>query len=395
MENLETWIIEQRRALHQIPETAHTEQSTRKYIAARLDELGISHTTATGKDVIGAITGTRPGPTVVVRSDMDGLAIVEETDLDFASTNGAMHACGHDGHMSIVLGVAKLFSEDRDFPGEIRFLFQHAEEAMPGGAREVVEAGAMDDVDAIIGCHLWQPVSTGLIGVSSGAVMAGCDGFEIELFGRGGHGSTPDLTTDPTLMAAHFITQVHTIISRSIHPSHNAVLSIGKVEAGKTYNVIPEQASLTGTVRHFDITVSQLIERRMHEILTGITQSFGGGYRLTYTYGEPPLVNDPHIVSVVESAATEIIGEERVQPISAVFASEDFTYYAERVPAAFMFVGVGSTTRTAGHHTPQFDIAEEVLEPTARVLHLAAIDLLSRTEQISSPSLVSSATERP
>ncbi len=372
------WMVAHRRHLHAHPELSHQEAQTRAYIEQQLHSMGIETRSLTGKDVIGYLDGPVKGKTVALRSDIDALPVAEETGLPFASkTPGVMHACGHDGHMAVLLGVVKKLVEERErIKGRVVFIFQHAEETVPGGARELVENGVLDGVDGIFGLHLWQPLESGLIGVKEGAIMAGADGFAIEISGKGGHGAMPHETVDPTLVAAHAITQLHTIISRTLNPLDQAVLSIGELKSGSTYNVIPDSATLSGTVRYFEPAVAATIRSRMEDILDGVCKSFGATHRFTYTVGDPSVRNHPEMAKIVKAAAESVVGPERVVEAVPSLGGEDFAYYCDQIPAAFFFVGVGHPAAPYGHHHPKFDIDEAMLPVGADIMREAVFRFL-------------------
>ncbi|WP_313892678.1 amidohydrolase [Psychrobacillus sp.] len=361
--NLVDWVVLQRRYLHTHPELSHRETETKAYIAEQLHALGIETYSVTGKDIIGIIKGDHPGKTVIIRSDMDALPILEETNLPFASVNkGVMHACGHDGHMSILLGISKLLVDNKaSIHGTVHLLFQHAEEEVPGGAVELVEANLLKSKDAIFGYHLWQPLKSGLIGIRNGATMAGVDRFSIHIYGKGGHGSMPEETIDPTLVIAHIITQLHTIVSRSIKAIDQAVISIGELNSGTSYNIIPDTAFASGTVRYFDKDTSLLIRKRIEEIIDGACKSFGATFKLDYVHGDPPVLNNKELTSFIQKTAISLFGEDRIIEIDPILGSEDFSYYSHEIPASFTFIGVGKEEIPFGHHHPKFDIDEDML----------------------------------
>lgn len=362
-QELMDWVIEQRRYLHQHPELSHQERETKAYIAQQLHQLGIDTFSLTGKDVIGIIKGDGDGKIIGIRADMDALPIQEETGLPFSSkTSNVMHACGHDGHMAILLGVAKvLVTKKEEINGTILLIFQHAEEELPGGAMELVAAKLLDGVDAIFGYHLWQPIPSGVIGIREGATMAGADRFSLTIKGKGGHGSMPQQTIDPTLIISTIITQLHTIVSRSLDPKEEAVLSIGELHSGTNYNVIPDTAMASGTVRYFNVETSFLIRKRFEAIVDGICNAHGAAYELAYEHGDPPLLNDVNLTAFMEKQAKSLVGEERVQRIEGIMGSEDFAYYSTEIPASYIFIGIGKDSHPYGHHHPKFDIDEEML----------------------------------
>ncbi|WP_243291599.1 amidohydrolase [Bacillus sp. FJAT-47783] len=362
-QKIEEWVILQRRYFHQYPELSHQEVETKKYVEKQLTKLGLRTYSLTGKDVVAVLEGNHPGKTVAIRADMDALPIKEETNLPFASKHdGAMHACGHDGHMAILLGIAKTFVEaQEEIHGTILFIFQHAEESVPGGAKELVSKNILDGVDAIFGYHLWQPLSTGMIGIREGSTMAGADRFSCTIYGKGGHGSMPNETVDPTLIAAHAITQMHSIVSRSLHPLEQAVLSLGEIRAGSTYNVIPDTAYMSGTVRHFHESISKQVRSRIEMILDGVCKSFGATYEFDHNHGDPPVINDKKLVQMIRTEAETLYGKTSVMTIDPVLGSEDFSYYSKEIPAVYTFIGVGNSTYIHGHHHPKFDFDEQML----------------------------------
>lgn len=380
---LERKMVDYRRHFHQYPEVSHEEVKTREFIKRELMLLGLTPFSFSGKDVAVNLQGTKSGKMVAIRADMDALQVEEETDLPFSSKNkGVMHACGHDGHMGILLGLVHFFVENRErWSGTIRFIFQHAEEAVPGGANDIVKNNGLEGVEAIFGYHLWQPLPTGTIGVRSGPVMAGADKFRIRIFGKGGHGSMPNETVDPTLLAAQAITQIHTIVSRSLHPLDQAVVSIGELKSGSTYNVIPDTAYLSGTVRQFSKKISKQIHERLDKILAGICLSYNGRYELDYSYGDSAVVNDEALCSLMKEKAVELFGEERVVDIDPLLGSEDFSCYTYDIPGMYTFIGVGKDDSPYGHHHPKFDIDETMFVPSVKLISGAVIDFLERSRR--------------
>ncbi|GKV69206.1 N-acyl-L-amino acid amidohydrolase [Sporosarcina sp. NCCP-2716] len=357
------WVVQQRRYLHAHPELSHQETETKEYVKQQLEIMGLETYSMTGKDIIGVLRGDRAGKTIAIRSDMDALPILEQTGLPFASKNeNVMHACGHDGHMAILLGVARLLADrSSDIAGTLLFVFQHAEEELPGGATELVEAGLLDGIDAIFGYHLWQPIPAGVIGVREGPTMAGADRFSFTIQGKGGHGSMPQDTIDPTLVMSAVILQIQSIISRSLSPSEEAVLSIGELRSGSNYNIIPDSAYASGTVRYFHKEASEHIKKRLHAIIDGVCQAYGATFELDYQHGDPPLDNDPQLTAFMERQAKQLVEEKQVTRIDGIMGSEDFAYYSTEIPASYIFLGIGHEDRPYGHHHPKFDIDESVL----------------------------------
>jgi len=382
--NLHQTMVDYRRHFHQYPEVSYDEVNTRLYIIKELEKLELKPYTFSGKDVAVEIAGIQPGKTVIIRADMDALPVLEETGLPFSSKiEGVMHACGHDGHMAILLGLIHYFKAHPDkIVGKIRFLFQHAEEDVPAGAIEVVKSGGLKNADAIFGFHLWEPLELGKIGVRSGPTMAGCDKFTLTIFGSGGHGSMPNETVDPTIIAAQFITQLQTIVSRSLHPLEQAVISIGELKSGTNYNVIPDTAYIAGTVRQFGKEIADKIHNRMDKIISGLCESFGAKYQLEYLHGDPTLVNDNQLYKMVKKNAIQLFGEKRVEEINPILGSEDFSNYTEVIPGMYTYIGIGRPGETFGHHHPKFDIDESMLVPAATLISQSVIHFLAGEEKL-------------
>jgi amidohydrolase len=296
---------------------------------------------------------------------MDALPISEENDLEFASRNiGLMHACGHDGHTAMLLGTAKILSGIRDkIQGEIRFIFQHAEELVPGGAEEMVEAGVMDNVDAVIGIHLWAPLEVGKIGVVYGPMMASPDTFKITVEGQGGHAAMPHTAVDSIAIGAQVVTNLQHVVARETDPLDNAVLSVTKFSGGTTNNVIPGSVEMVGTVRTLDSVLRARIPEIMERVVKGITQAHNASYGFDYQLGYRPVVNDEGLTRFVEGTVRDVFGEDAVEVMPANMGGEDFSGLQQKAPGCFVLVGAGN--REEGiiypHHHPRFTIDEDAL----------------------------------
>ncbi|MBH8597152.1 M20 family metallopeptidase [Thermoactinomyces sp. CICC 10523] len=360
-------MVEWRRDFHRNPELSFKEKETAQKVASILKSLGLEVRTGIGgHGLVGLLRGKGPGRTVALRSDMDALPIQDEKDCSYRSqVPGVMHACGHDGHMATLLGAAAVLIELREqWDGSILFLFQHAEELLPGGAVSMIDAGVLDGVDAIFGVHLWTPLPCGVIGIRSGELMASADSFEVEIIGKGGHGGLPHEAVDSVVIASHVIVQLQTIISRCLNPLDSGVITVGQIEAGNAFNVIAERCRFWGTVRAFKQETREAIVARMEEVIQGVCRMFGADYRFDYTWGYPPVVNEPAATDILAESAKAIVGEQGVWQIDPVMAGEDFAYYLKQRPGAFCFVGAGNTERniTAPHHHPLFDFDEEAMK---------------------------------
>jgi amidohydrolase len=371
-------LTEWRRYLHANPELSFAEVATTNWLAERLDQWGVPYTRPTPTGLVGLIEGNRPGKTIAIRADIDALPITEATGLPFSSTHsGVMHACGHDGHTAILLGLTKFFNHNRDFAGRIKLLFQPAEEQPPGGAQAFVKAGVLDDVSACIGLHLLSDRPTGVAEISPGPVMANSDSFTAVIQGKGGHGASPHETIDAVMVACHAVVNLQTVVSRKVDPTRPAVVTVGSIHAGTTHNVIADTAELKGTVRSFHKEIRQLLHDEIRRTLETTCAMYGATANLAYTYGYPAVVNHSEISAVLGRAAADVLGN--IQPAEPTMGGEDFAYYTEAVPAAFLFLGCSNPTVGSDwpHHHPRFTIDEAALPHGMEILGRAALELLN------------------
>ncbi|MBN2207522.1 MAG: amidohydrolase [Candidatus Aminicenantes bacterium] len=369
-----------RREFHRHPEVAYREVWTSAKLRSLLEGWGLPVEACAKTGLRAVLAGAGGGgPTVALRADMDALPIEEEGDAPYRSLNpGATHACAHDGHMAILLAVAKVLAAREDgIKGRVVFLFQPSEERNPGGAKPMIEEGALDGVDAVFGLHLWQPLPTGTLGIVKGPMMAQPDDFTIVVRGKGGHGSMPHQAVDPILAAAQLVVSLQSIVSRNVDPLKPAVLSFGSVSGGTIYNVIPGEVSLTGTVRTFDPALQALIEGRMRAIIEDTCRAFGATAEIRYQKGYPALVNDVRMAEFVLKTARDVLGADKATIIDPVMGGEDFAYYLQKVPGAFWFFGAGDG-RPHPHHHPAFDIDERALAPAAFHMASLVLDFLER-----------------
>ena len=377
IENLSSQLLLWRRDLHRRPEVAFKEHQTSAYLRDffKKMKLPVKKLAQTGLRV--DLDGRAGGKTVALRADMDALPLHEEGEKEYLSLNpGATHACAHDAHMAILMGTARLLWERRrNFKGRVVFLLQPAEELPPGGAKSMIEEGALEGVEAIFGLHLWQSLPTGHIGIVKGPMMAQSDNFRIMVRGKGGHGSMPQMTVDPILVASNLVVNLQTIVSRNVDPLKPAVLSFGTIHGGTIYNIIPEEIRLTGTVRTFDPSLQALIQKRLREITEGTAKTFGASAELEYEVGYPPLVNDPDSVDFVLKVARKTLGKKSIVAFNPVMGGEDFAYYLQKVPGAFLFFGAGDGTQFPHHH-PGFDIDEKALPRATLLMTTLALEYL-------------------
>lgn len=378
-------LVATRRDLHQHPELAFEEVRTSGMVAQRLRRLGLDVQTGIARTgVVGLLRGgaSRTGAkTIAIRADMDALPIHEMNDIDYRSTvDGKMHACGHDGHTAMLLAVADILSRRRgELPGNIKFVFQPAEEAV-GGAAPMVQEGALDGVDGIIGLHLISEYPIGRVGVRSGAVYAGADKFKITVTGKGGHAAWPHLAVDPIVVSAHIITALQTLISRETSPFDPSVITVGIIQAGSAFNIIPQTAEMHGTMRTFSAAHREKLLRRLRELASGIAEAMGATCEVQLIAGCPPCVNDAAITEVVRRAAVESVGADNVDSGVEVMttASDDMACFLEAVPGCYFLVGAQNESKGASypHHHPRFNVDEDALPIGVEVLARAAIELL-------------------
>ncbi|ALC90794.1 N-acyl-L-amino acid amidohydrolase [Bacillus sp. FJAT-18017] len=366
-ESITGQVIEWRRYLHSNPELSFQEEKTAQFVYETLESFGgLELSRPTKTSVMARLIGSQPGKVLAIRADMDALPITEENDFDFASKSpGVMHACGHDGHTAMLLGAAKILSGLKEnIKGEVRFLFQHAEEIAPGGAEEMVEAGVMNGVDLVIGTHLWSPLPFGKVGVVYGPMMASPDAFWITVRGRGGHAALPQQTIDSIAIAAQVVTNLQHIVSRNTDPLDNLVLSVTQFTGGTTHNVIPGSVEMCGTVRSFDPKLRETVPATMERVIKGITEAHGATYEFKYEFGYRPVINDAEVTRVIEETVREVFGEQALDLMRPNMGGEDFSAFQQKAPGAFFYVGAGNEEKgiTYPHHHARFTIDEDALE---------------------------------
>lgn len=380
-QELREQLVAWRRHLHQHPEVGFHEHETAAYIEAELKKMpGLTVTRPTETSVLAVLKGGQPGRTLLLRADIDALPIHEENTFDFASQNpGVMHACGHDGHTAILLGTARLLAENPgEVPGEVRMIFQHAEEIGPGGAEELVmNTDLMDGVDIVTGLHLNSQLPAGRVAVKPGAFMASPDMIELTIKGRGGHGAHPEEAIDPVAIGAQVVTNLQHVVSRHVGAQDALVVSITYFRSGTTHNVIPDTAELMGTVRTFDPELRRRAPQLIERIIKGVCEAHGAEYDLRYEFGYRPLINTDWVAAQLKEIALETVGPEHFQDAKPTMGGEDFSAYLEKAPGAYFNVGSGSDGADSRwpHHHPRFTLDELSLETGVRMLHAAALRL--------------------
>ena len=379
-----TQMIALRRQLHQYPEVALEEFRTQKTIASKLKEIGCSVDTKIWKTaVIGKLTGKHKGKTIAIRSDMDALPVMERTGLPFTSKiEGRMHACGHDVHMSIVWGAAKILSQLKEnINGGIKFIYQPSEERHPGGAKFLIANGVLKNpkVAMVLGLHVEPTLQVGKIGIKDGPMMAQSDNFLLVILGRSGHAARPHETVDAIVVAASIVTALQNISSRQVSPLEPVVITIGKINGGVATNVIADRVEIKGTVRTINAQLTRAIPSMIEKIVAGICNAYGARYEFHYERGYPSLANSKKVNDLYRQSIAELFGKKAVYEIpEPVMGAEDFAYYARKVPAAMMRLGVRNEQIGADKpwHHPQFKVDEKAIPIGAAVLANAVMKVL-------------------
>jgi amidohydrolase len=380
-------VTELRHRIHQYPELGNREFETARLVADHLVGLGFDdvRTGVAHTGVVAVLRGGRPGPVVAVRADMDALPVTEDTDLPFASTVratylgqdvGVMHACGHDVHVAVQLGVASVFKAlQEELPGTVVFLFQPAEEGPPpgeeGGAALMLDEGVFEEFqpEVVFGLHARAGLDVGGIEYTPAGALAAVDHFRITIRGEQAHGAAPHLSVDPVVMAAQTITALQTIRSRNLSPLAPSVVTVGIVRGGTRFNIIPGEVHLEGTVRTYDPQVQDTVERRMREIVDGITRAGGGSFAIEYERITPVVINDPELTAWAARTLSDVVGAERVSLADPWMAGEDFAYFANEVPGFFYFLGTQKPgTTSGGHHSPTFRADDAALPVGVRAM---------------------------
>ncbi len=375
-QSIASWIVDVRRQLHRIPELKYEEVKTSALVQATLKELGIPFKAGMAETGVVGTVGPKDGPCVALRADMDALPIEEAVVSDFRSTHpGRMHACGHDCHTAMLLGAAKLLKQrEATLPGPVKLIFQPAEEG-GAGAERMCQAGVLDapNVQRIFGLHVWPQIPTGVIGGKAGTFLAAAGELEIVIHGKGGHAAMPHFARDPVTTAAQVITALQTIISRELDPLVAGVISVTTVHGGSTYNVIPEEVRLTGTIRSLTLAGLKALQTRVTEVATHVAAAHRCTAEVSFPGNDyPPTDNDPHAWGLSQQIGRDLLGDAGVKTLEAVMGGEDFAYYVQGgVPGCFVALGIRNQELGAIHsvHTPQFLVDEAAL-PLGAAMHV-------------------------
>ncbi len=381
--NIHQDVIANRRHLHQNPELSFEEENTRIYVAAKLDELGIAYERMAGNGLVALLQGEKPsGQVVALRGDMDALPILEANDVPYKSKKpGVMHACGHDVHTSSLLGTAHILNQLKsEFGGTVKFIFQPAEEKLPGGASLMIKEGVLENPkpQAVIGQHVMPLIDAGKVGFRAGKYMASTDELYVTVKGKGGHGAQPQQNIDPVIITAHILVALQQIVSRFADPKSPSVLSFGKVIANGATNVIPNEVYLEGTFRTMDENWRQEAHLRMKKMAEGMAESMGATCDFEIRKGYPFLINEEKLTANVRAFAEDYLGKENVEDLDIWMAAEDFAYYSQVADACFYRLGTRNEERgiTSSVHTPTFDVDESSLEVSTGLMAYVALKQL-------------------
>lgn len=374
------YIIDMRRHFHMYPELSMKEFDTSKKIKEELTKMNIPYTSVAETGVMATIEGEKPGKVVALRADMDALELEEKNEVPYKSkNNGIMHGCGHDGHIAMLLGAAKILSEMKsEIKGKVKLLFQPAEETAQG-AKKMIQDGVLDDVDAIFGAHLWSELPVGKISVQSGSRMAAVDFFKILVQGKGGHGSMPHQGVDSVVAASSIVMNLQSIVSRELSPMDSAVVTVGKLEAGSRFNVLAQEGALYGTTRYFNPDIKERLPKIIERIAKKTAESFRAKASLEYKYLTPPLINNPRCSEIARGAVEKILGEDGIGNLPKMTGGEDFAFFMEKVPGVMAMIGTRNKEKDTcwPQHHPNYDIDENALISGAAVYAQFALDFLN------------------
>ncbi|ALQ40162.1 peptidase M20 [Fusobacterium hwasookii ChDC F174] len=375
------YIIEKRRYFHMNPEPSFNEYNTSKVIQEELIKIGIPFEIFAKTGIIATIKGKSSGKTVLLRADMDALEVCEKNNVSYKSQKeGLMHACGHDGHIAMLLGAAHVLNEIKnDISGEIKLFFQPAEEVAKGAKAVIEESKITDFIDAAFAIHLWQGIPVGKISLESGARMAAADMFSIKVKGKSGHGSMPHETIDAVVVASAIVMNLQHLVSRNTNPLDTLVVTVGKLTAGTRYNIIAGEALLEGTIRSFSDEVWKKVPEQIERVVKNTVATYGAEAEIDLFRATPPLVNNQDISDILKISAEKLYGEEVVIKYEKTPGGEDFAYFTQAVPGALAFVGIRNDEKgiNSPHHNETFDMDEEALEMGTNLYVQFAVDFLN------------------
>lgn len=384
IEKNKDYIIEMRRYFHMNPELSFEEFETTKKIARELEKMGIKYEIPTEEPktgVIGIIEGKEPGKVVALRADIDALNVLEQNDIEYKSKiDGKMHACGHDTHISMLLGAAKILNEIKDeLKGKIYLIFQPAEEVGLGAKYMIRQGNWFEEIDSIYGSHIWTGLDAGKISVEAGDRMAAADMFKIKIHGKSGHGSLPNETVDAVVVGSAVVQALQQLVSRNYSPLDSVTVTVGSFNSGNRFNIIAGEAEMTGTNRYFSREIGKRIKDDMHRVIKGVCDAYDATYELDYTYILGPTINDEKSSNIAEAALEKVAGKDANQKMQKTTGGEDFSYYLEEKPGCFGFIGCRNPKIGADypHHNERFNVDESVLANGAGMYAQYAIDFLN------------------
>lgn len=374
-------MVKWRRYLHENPELSFKEFNTTSYIESILATFpNISYERLASTGVVAILKGAKPGKTVALRADIDALPVKELVDIEYCSKiDGVMHACGHDAHTAMLLGALEVLSNmQKEISGKVKFIFQAAEESPPGGAKELVELGVIDDVDMIFGIHVMPNVPVGVAAIVPGAITAASDRLTIRIEGKGAHGSMPQLSIDPIMIGSEIVNNLNNIVSRNISPFDNAVISVGKFQAGEVANIIPQYAEIAATIRTNNQKARKEIKRRIITIVENICEMYDAKVKYEYIEGYNPVNNNKKTTKIAQKAVSKVIGEEYLIFPKPIMGGEDFSAYTDTIPGTFYMIGCGTDKEGCGfiNHHPMFQINEKCLSYGAACHVQIILDIL-------------------
>lgn len=380
-EKYKNYVLEKRRYFHMNPEPSLYEYNTSKIVKEELEKLNIPYISTADTGIIATIKGEKEGKTVLLRADMDALEVFEKNDVPYKSQKeGLMHACGHDGHTAMLLGAAHILNEIKsEIKGEIKLLFQPAEEVAEGAKKIIAETKITDKIDAAFAIHLWQGIESGKISLEAGARMAAADIFSIKIKGKSGHGSMPHETVDAVVVSSALVMNLQHLVSRNTNPLDTLVVTVGKLEAGTRYNIIAGEATLEGTIRSFSDNVWKLVPEQLERVVQNTCATYGATAEINLIRATPPLINDEKISEILKKSATTLYGEDVVVKYEKTTGGEDFAYFTQKVPGALAFVGIRNDEKgiNAPHHNEKFDMDEDALKVGTNLYVQFALDFLS------------------
>ena len=379
VEKNKEYVINLRREFHSNPEESFKEYETSNRVKEELDKMGIEYVSVAGTGVVATIKGNKPGKIIALRGDMDALTVKELNNMDFKSHNdGIMHACGHDGHISMLLGAAKVLNELKDeIKGSVKLFFQPAEE-IAQGAHAMIKDGVMEGVDSIFGIHLWADIDTGKVSVEEGPRMAAADWFKINVKGKGGHGSAPQQCVDAVVVSSAIVMNLQSIVSREIHPNEPLVLTVGLLNSGSRFNVVAEDGYMEGTTRSFNPELRKNLPQMMERIIKSTAEAYRAEASLEFKFVTAPVINDPKCSRIAEVAVEKILGKDGITKFEKITGGEDISHFMELAPGALAFVGCRNEEKGASypHHNGCFNIDEDALEIGTRLYTQYAIEYL-------------------